>query len=91
MVVGSLAAMRTAVEGTQGDIRLSSLHARLATAADRLNLPRSAPFPFLACEKPRLGGRHAEHISMLLWDLTVLFMGRTIEDPGKSPLRLTEF
>lgn len=58
VVVGSQAAMRTAVEGTQGDVRLSSLHARLATAADRLNLPRSAPSPFLACDKPRLGSSH---------------------------------
>ena len=34
--------MRTALQGTQGDVRLSSLHSRLAAAADRLNLPRSA-------------------------------------------------
>ena len=41
MVVGAEAAMRTALQGTQGDVRLSSLHGRLAAAADRLNLPRS--------------------------------------------------
>ena len=91
MVVGSQAAMRTAVEGTQGDIRLSSLHARLAAAADRLNLPTCAPFPFLACEEFRLGSRRAELISMLLGDLAVLFMDRTIEDPDKTPLLLTAF
>ncbi len=42
MVVGAEAAMRTALQGTYGDVRLSSLHGRLAAAADRLNLPRSA-------------------------------------------------
>ena len=42
MVVGAEAAMRTALQGTQGDVRLSSLHGRLAAAAERLNLPRSA-------------------------------------------------
>ncbi len=42
VVVGAEAAMRTALQGTQGDVRLSSLHGRLAAAADRLNLPRSA-------------------------------------------------
>ena len=48
MVVGSEAAMRTALQGTQGDVRLTSLHARLAAAADRLKLPRSA---ILCCRK----------------------------------------
>lgn len=40
--------MRTALQGTQGDVRLTSLHARLAAAADRLDLPRSA---LLCCQK----------------------------------------
>lgn len=44
VVVGPEAAMRTSLQGTQGDVRLTSLHARLAAAADRLNLPRFAIF-----------------------------------------------
>lgn len=48
VVVGLEAAMRTALQGTQGDVRLTSLHARLAAAADRLKLPRSA---ILCCRK----------------------------------------
>ena len=43
VVVGSEAAIRTALQGTQGDVRLTSLHARLAAAAARLGLPAYAP------------------------------------------------
>ena len=44
VVVGSEAAIRTALQGTQGDVRLTSLHARLAAAAARLGLPAYVPF-----------------------------------------------
>lgn len=50
VVVGAEAAMRTALQGTQGDVRLSSLHDRLAAAADRLDLPRSARILMLALQ-----------------------------------------
>ena len=50
VVVGPEAAMRTALQGTQGDVRLSSLHGRLAAAADRLNLPRHACSPMLTSQ-----------------------------------------
>ena len=43
VVVGSEAAIRTALQGTQGDVRLTSLHARLAAAAARLGLPAYVP------------------------------------------------
>ena len=46
VVVGSEAAIRTALQGTQGDVRLTSLHARLAAAAARLGLPAYVRFLF---------------------------------------------
>lgn len=54
VVVGAEATMRTALQGTQGDVRLSSLHGRLAAAADRLNLPRYAHTPPCSPRKPAL-------------------------------------
>jgi ATP-dependent exoDNAse (exonuclease V) alpha subunit len=40
VVVGPEAAIRTALQDVQGDVRLTSLHDRLAAAADSLGLER---------------------------------------------------
>ena len=56
VVVGSEAAIRTALQGTQGDVRLTSLHARLAAAAARLGLPAYVRL------LPRLSSSCTEHL-----------------------------
>ena len=40
IVVGPEAAIRTALQDVQGDVRLTSLHSRLAAAAHRAGLER---------------------------------------------------
>ncbi|BDA44925.1 probable recBCD enzyme subunit RecD at C-terminar half [Coccomyxa sp. Obi] len=43
IVVGPESAIRTALQDVQGDVRLTSLHSRLAAAADRAGLERCTP------------------------------------------------
>ncbi|CAL8469330.1 g8871 [Coccomyxa elongata] len=43
IVVGLESAIRTALQDVQGDVRLTSLHSRLAAAADRAGLERCTP------------------------------------------------
>ncbi len=52
IVVGPESAIRTALQDVQGDVRLTSLHSRLAAAADRAGLER--------CE----GNRACFHLTM---------------------------
>jgi hypothetical protein len=58
IVVGPEAAIRTALHDTQGDVRLTSLHHRLATAADNLGLDRSCTThrlaPHMSCAREYL-------------------------------------
>lgn len=48
VVVGPQAAIEAALQGVQGDVRLSSLNERLAAAAASLGLARSAACAFIS-------------------------------------------